>query len=461
MADSRRPIAGGPPSDPGASDDGYITAREAARILDVKLPTLYAYVSRGLVRSLPASESRRRRYAREDVVRLRARADARRGHGAVAAGALRWGEPVLDSAITEILADGHRYRGHRAADLAREHCFEDVAELLWRSRPVVGEPSDTGERGCDPVTLPWRASADEETVRAVRSCLPDRAAAFDVLSLVVGLWSARHRPPRTDQPAATNAADRAELVEATRLMVTMAHALGEASELSVQGDSMAECLLAALTNRPGALRDPAIRRWQRRTIDGVLVLMADHELNASSFAARVAASVGATLPACVSAGLATVSGARHGGACDRIEAFVGAHRSAAMVERAVTERLAAGASVTGFGHPLYPAGDPRARVLLAWAEDARQNGWSGAHSATRMAKGGRALIAAMAANEREPPTCDVGLVVLCATLGLRSGSASALFALARTAGFIAHALEQRESGFQVRPRARYIGPREP
>src|SRR5512133_707729 len=120
--------------DPSGFDnphDALVDAHEAARILGVKVATLYSYASRRWVRSFPSGRHREKRYLRDDLQRLRHRADARLGHEAAAAGALRWGEPVLSSALTEIRPDGPSYRGHRVVDLARTARFEAVAELLW------------------------------------------------------------------------------------------------------------------------------------------------------------------------------------------------------------------------------------------------------------------------------------------------------------------------------------------
>src|SRR5262245_33087299 len=114
------------------NDPELLSAREAARLLAVRKETLYAYVSRGLVRRVPDARRGRSLYFREDLLRLRARQQAHGGHGAVAAGALRWGEPVLDSALTEIVETGPRYRGSDAVALAEAgRPFEAVAELLW------------------------------------------------------------------------------------------------------------------------------------------------------------------------------------------------------------------------------------------------------------------------------------------------------------------------------------------
>jgi citrate synthase len=179
------------------------------------------------------------------------------------------------------------------------------------------------------------------------------------------------------------------------------------------------------------------------------VVSADHELNASAFAVRVAASAGADLYACVSAGLAALSGPRHGGSCDRVEALVAEAGSAARADAIVRGRMRRGEEIAGFGHPLYPEGDPRAEVLLETARDLAPR----AEALSTVT----ALVDAMRDAGREPPTVDVGLVAIAAVLGLPPGSAAGLFAVGRAAGWIAHAFEQREAGFLLRPRARYTG----
>jgi citrate synthase len=185
-------------------------------------------------------------------------------------------------------------------------------------------------------------------------------------------------------------------------------------------------------------------------VDRALVVSADHELNASAFAVRVAASAGADLYACVCAGLAALSGPRHGGSCDRVEALVAEAGREARAAAVVRGRMRRGEAIAGFGHPLYPGGDPRAEVLLETARDLAPRAPALATVA--------ALIDAMRDAGREPPTIDVGLVAIAAVLDLPPGSAAGLFAVGRSAGWIAHALEQREAGFLLRPRARYTGP---
>jgi citrate synthase len=186
-------------------------------------------------------------------------------------------------------------------------------------------------------------------------------------------------------------------------------------------------------------------------LDLALVLLADHELNASSFAARVAASTDAPLLACMLAALCTLSGPRHGGACDRVEALLDEAATLTRPRDVVERRVRRGEAVPGFGHALYPAGDPRAPVLLEQARAlARQSPGRGQRLAACFA------VADVMQRQGLPPTVDFALVTLTRALGLSPGAAALLFALGRSAGWVAHVLEQRRSTAVLRPRARYV-----
>jgi citrate synthase len=407
---------------------GLLTAGEAARRLEIRLPTLYAYVSRGLLRSVPGSGRGRRLYFQEEVERLRARHQAHGGHAAVAAGALRWGEPVLDSALTDIAVSGPRYRGRDAITLAEEGAsFEAVAELLW-----TGEWPE--ERA------PWPATPARIDVRRIARLLPKDARPLE--SLAIALPTSGLADPHRHAATLASQVDRAR-----RLVRHLAAALAlpgapERARGALGAETVAESILVALGQKP--------RRITRRAIDQALVLCADHELNPSAFAARVAASTGADLYACVTAALATLSGPRHGGTCDRIEMLVTEAGSPRRAAATLDARLRRGDAIPGFGHPLYPHGDPRGRVLLESAQALSPR--------ARPLRTLLALVQAMRERGREEPTLDTGLVALAAALGLPPGTAVGLFAVGRAAGWIAHALEQQAAGFVLRPRARYVGP---
>ena len=403
----------------------YVDAAEACALLNVKRQTLYAYVSRGLVRSLGRDAGGHHRYSREDLSRLRARHDARAGHGPVAAAALRWGEPVLESALTAIGPDGPRYRGHAAVELAaRSTPFEAVSDLLVADLPLP-------PRGVRPA---WPRPL---TLGPIARLVPPGTPGLFVMATVVPALAVRALGGGPLE-------GEVEIDRARSLQRTLAAslALGRAPErvaAALAASSVAEAAAIAL----GARGPRAIS-----AIEELLVISADHELNVSCFTARVTASAGAELFACVAAALQAMTGARHGAAPDRVEALLteaGEPRRAAEIVRARRRR---GESVPGFGHLLYPAGDPRATRLLALARRL---------PATRLSTVVQRCVTAMARAGGELPTLDVGLVAVTAALGLPHGSASALFALGRTAGWIAHSLEQRAQGFLLRPRARYIG----
>ena len=413
----------------------YLGGREAAAFLGVKRETLYAYASRGLVRSEPGERARERRYHREDLERLKVRHDARSGHGAVAAGAMRWGEPVLESALTAITPGGPVYRGFPAAMLARaETPFEAVAEMLWAS-----EPPRAGATALEAAPR-WKAKGFGVRVPALMALLPEESRPVVALAVAVPAMGAVD-PERFEAIAEVERARARVLI--SRLAALTGIAIDRARAIAaLEAGSVARTLLASLGARGGEKAERAVNR--------ALVTSADHELNPSTFAVRIAASTQADLYACVSAGLSTLSGPRHGGECDRVEALVHEAASPARARSTILERARRGESVPGFGHSLYPQGDPRALVLI---ETALALGRRSAGLKTALA-----LVEAMGESGRGFPTLDLGLVAVASALALPPGSAAAIFAVGRTAGWIAHVLEQRSAGFLLRPRARYVGP---
>jgi len=402
-----------------ASEPETLDAREAAALLGVKPATLYAYVSRGLIESTPGAGGRERRYRRADLEALRER---RRGAGA--AEALRWGDPVLETAITGMSAEGPIYRGRSAVALATADTpFESVAELLWTGALPDDRPGWPAPAPLDAERLCGLVPADAVPV-AWGPVLVAVAAAAD--------------PGRFDlRPTSV-------LARARALVRTLASglALGFAPE-RVEAAARAPSVAATVAIALGAEPRPAVAR----ALDRALVVMADHELNASTFAARVVASTRADVYAAVLGGLATLSGPLHGAASDRVEALLAETRALGDARRVVQERDRRGETLPGFGHPFYPDGDPRARVILQAAVDVDPE----SADLRRL----QALAEAMERAGRPAPNVDAALVGLRAALALPRGSAAGLFAVARCAGWVAHALEQYESGAPIRPRARY------
>ncbi|MCU0685546.1 MAG: MerR family transcriptional regulator [Polyangiaceae bacterium] len=410
--------------DEGRAPREWIGAAEATKLLGVKRETLYAYASRGLVCSAAGAGPRERVYNRADVDRLRARSRARAGHGAVAASALRWGEPVLETSVGAITPQGPAYRGRPAVELARQGAsFESVCALLW------------GASAAPDAALARRLGVP---VASLRALLRAGAEPFDGLLLAAGALAAADQvaEPSLDVARARAPALVRRLVAACGLVEG-----ADAVTASLEAEGAARALLVALGGRTTA---PAVA-----AMNEALIVVADHELNPSTFAARVAASAGSSLPACMLAALAALCGPLHGGVTAHIEALVAEVERPERGAAVVGERLLQGGSVPGFGHPLYRDGDPRGARLL---EAALRLG-----SKSRAVRVLVSVIDAMALVARERPTVDVGLVALSAALGLPRGAPLAIFACGRAAGWIAHALEQRAAGFVLRPRARYVG----
>lgn len=403
-------------------DNRYYTAQEAARELDIALSTLYSYVSRGLIRSEAAAGSKRsRRYNAEDVRRLKQRKEQRRNPAQVVAQALHWGAPLLESSLTLIRQERLYYRGHDVMQLTKERSIEEVAALLWtdgfESSGLFGEER---EAAVDPEILQPRL-AELRPVEAFQALLP-LAAATD--------WAAYDLRPRT-----------VARIGARILRLLTRVAAGGSPD---PGGVAATLQQGWLPDEPGAVR----------LFDAALILCADHELNVSSFTARCVASAGSTPYGVVIAGLAALQGRKHGGHTERVDALLREVDAPERSRTVLAARLRRGESIPGFGHKLYPTGDPRGRLLLALAEEARP----------QAAAVARAAAVAAAAEEliEQKPTIDFGLATLAAALDLPPGAALTLFALGRTVGWIGHAIEQYESDRLIRPRARYVGrqPRE-
>ena len=436
-----------------------LSAEEAAKRLGVKVTTVYAYASRGLLRSTSdGSDSRRRLYYESEVEQLKRRGEAHRGDKPAAAGALDWGAPVLETAISAITPAGPKYRGHIARTLVRErYTFESVVSLLWsQDFERIATPFDileSARRGGGGIasSSPQKSSREQERSVSTLDAL-DRIriavmqegfedltrfspaeqsqwqCGWRAIRAAMGSLSSPHEPPR--EPPSGDALQSGESLVASSLLAAWLPPEERSSEA-----------VAAL--------------------NAALVLVADHELNASTFAARVAASTGADLYACISAALATFTGPRHGGASARSEALLQkiddleTSGVTGAAERVLMESLRHGERLAGLNHTLYPHGDPRAVVILEQLEDVPG---ADADAARRQHA---SLALAAEAMGLGAPNLDMALATLVRALRLPAGSASVVFAIGRMAGWIAHAMEQREGGQLLRPRARYVGPAHP
>lgn len=391
----------------------YLTATQAAEYLGISTATLYSYVSRGLLRSEQiGANARSRRYLAADVYTLRQRKEQRRNPSSVAATVLDFGEPVLNSGITLILGGKLYYRGYDASELARSETFESVANLLWRGDLATPKPAP-------PLPASWLALLDQI-------------------------------PPQTTPLVALQS-----ILPLVQTLDPSAHDLAPQTVVRL-GQQVIQLLIAIVGGNPRAatIVEGLMRAWQptlpsaSSLLNAMLILTADHELNISSFTARCVASTGAPPHAALAAALAALQGPLHGGQTLRCEAFL--REVAWDGPQAVTNRLRRGDSLPGFGHLLYPDGDPRGRFLTEAAIAAAPE--SSAASVVRTA------LNSVVDQVGKAPNLDFGLVAAGRILGLPSGAPLLLFALGRIAGWIGHIIEQYQADQLIRPRARYTGP---
>lgn len=394
----------------------WLTSEAAAARLGVKPETLYAYVSRGAIRSERVPGSRRSRFVRADVERLAARV---RSGGR--AGGL---EVIVETDLTLLDPTGRLYyRGWDAIEAATQAAsFEEVASWLW-----------TSEREPTGFVAPPEMLA---TGSRVASALADQPT-LDRTRAVVA--AARHTDPLRDdrRPEAVAMTGRA-------LIATIVETLPVVGATAPRTEGAP--IAARLWPRLSAKRP---RASTARLLDAILVLLADHELAASTLAARVAASTWADPYLVVQAGLATLGGPLHGGASaaarELLREVTGDGLTAA---EAIGNRLREGQHIPGFGHRIYRGWDPRARVLLHLLED----------TTGRVPPAARSVIDTMEARGLPQPNIDFVMATVAEQYEMVEGAGEIIFAVARTAGWLAHAAEEYEHRLRFRTRAVYTGP---
>jgi citrate synthase len=395
----------------------WITAAEAAQRLGVKQASLYSYVSRGVLSRRKSEGSRESLFSALEVESLARRGRPRRSRGAT--------ELVIETGVTEITGDQLRYRGYDAIELASERDFEEVAGLLWTGTLANGQL--------------WQATETAiAAASAAQSALPPGTLPLERLQVIVPALAAADPLRLHLDPPAVIAAGRALIAGMTDSLPAVRSPSG-----GMPGASIAERLIARLCPAeptPGLVR--ALR--------AAMVLLADHELAASTLAARVAASMRADPYAVVATGLGAVGGALHGGASFGAEVML---RSAARPDeaaRVVGDLLRRGERIPGFGHFVYRRSDPRAVLLMDLVREA-------AAGSERLAVAD-AVIAEARRRALPEPNIDFALAALAAVTEMVPGGGEAVFAVARTAGWIAHALEEYARGTPIRPRGIYTGP---
>ena len=379
--------------------DRMLTTEEAARRLGVKVPTLYAYVSRGLLESHPDPARRGSLFDLDEIEGLAARSRGGRQTATRLA--------TITTAVTQLDQKlGPIYRGRAATELALTSSFEEVAELLWQSEGAGDWTAP--DLGPCPLT---------PTLERMRWAL-----------VLCGATD----PLRSDlRPAAVARAAR-------RATAALTDVVGPAPAREDPGASIATRLTARL--------DPSTAAVPTAAVNAALVLLADHELATSTMAVRVAASVRSDPYDALLAGLATLAGPLHGGASQQAyELLVVAERDG--VPRALNDVLGERGRLPGFGHAVYKNGDARFDALLTLAEPL-------------LSEERRAIIheviALAGAHDVPQANCDLALAALSWGTGMPPDTGRTLFAVARLAGWAAHYMEElTERPLRFRARAVY------
>ncbi|MBW8700342.1 Citrate synthase 2 [Streptomyces sp. MBT84] len=403
-------------------DGTRITTREAAELLGVKPETVYAYVSRGQLSSRREPGGRGSTFDTEEVAAL-----ARRNRREPAGGSPAAGELSVRTSITLIEKDRYFYRGVDATELADRHSYEEIAEWLWTGRLRPGITFTAPEAA---VTVARRAAA----------ALPEHTGPTDRLR-VAAIAAATADPLRFDL------SPQAVLGAARTLIPTLVAALPPLRPDHRDEGPLARRLWGRLTGRDADETSVG-------ALDTALGLLVDHDLAASTLAVRVAASARAHAYAAVSAGLGVLEGPLHGaagGLAHRMLLDVLDRGTAAPV---VADELRAGRRIPGLGHRLYPGEDPRARALFSVLEELP--------AAAPALAAARDIVSTTARHAPLHANVDLALAVLTVASGMEATAAETVFAVARTAGWIAHTLEEyEERPLRMRPSGRYAGARPP
>jgi citrate synthase len=424
----------------------WLTAEQAAERLGVKTATVYSYISRGALSRRRAGDGRSV-FDESEVEQLARRGRPRRSGNLP--------ELVIESAVTALGEDRQYYRGHDALELAEWCDLEDIADWLWTGDETALARTPTGDH-TPPVRTPtgYRGSLrhtkpgdlDYRRIGRPEWVAPERAVAAGRL--------AQRGLPKDVLPL-----ERLQVI--TPVLATYDPLRLTPSEASVAeiGRSLIAGMIACLPGNPvhGPLSANLWVKLTPRVPEGrwldvlraAMVLAADHELAASTLAVRVAASVRADPYAVVSAGLGATSGALHGGASLGAEALLEEIEDPAHAAYVVGQRLRRGERIPGFGHKVYRAGDGRANVLFDRIRAADPKHPRLAVAEAVLAEARRRKLPAM--------NVDFALATLVNATNMQSGSGEAIFAISRTVGWLAHALEEYAKPMRFRLRAVYVG----
>lgn len=396
-------------------------ATEAAARLGIKKETLYAYVSRGLLERHHAPDGRGSLFDRRAVEMLARRGRPRQSSRDTSINLL------IQTRLTSIADDVSSYRGCDARSLARSHTFEEVAEFLWTSRLASSDHPWPPPDATLPIVLDGPSISLAQRIRIAVATAAANDTRADDLSV--------------EGVAATGRRMISAIIESLPIAGD-----GRVPRLKIAERALRSTVAGRLWTRLSPRRP---KPGMIGVLNAALVLMADHELAASTLAARVAATTRANPYGVVAAGLGALSGPLHGGVTPLVLAML-RDAEAVGAERAVTNAQARDRLLPGFGHKVYIERDPRAETILALLRTtyghARPLAIVDDVAAVCTRRSGRFA------------NVDLALAAMAYTGELVTGAEEVVFSVARISGWLAHAIEEySEPPLRFRPRASYIG----
>ena len=385
----------------------YVPAKEAMSLLGISQSTLYSYVSRKLIRSRKSHSNKRiHKYNYDDIVKLLEKKKIQVAE-TIAQQSLQWGTPVLESSITLIQDNMIFYKGRSIASLVDMYSFEQVATLLW-----------TGS------TENYQNLFSEHQIATDKSSINNSLT--DIQKLLLD-------------------------IEKSDLILLLKE--DKPTQGGIILSSIVQSITQNLTNETIANKLAQFycpnEVHASELINTALIVIADHELNASSFTARVVASTEANLFQVIVAGLSALSGYKHGATAFEIKKMVNELNENLTIEKNLLKRINGGGKIIGFGHTLYPNGDIRAKILL--------NKIKRFYGDTKDYQMMKLIMDKCIEFTDQLPNVDFSLYFLAKLLHQDDEFAIFLFALGRIAGWVAEAIEQYQEDKLIRPRAKYIG----